>query len=93
MLFRPVEPNAEDTGVDNLVHSLIELEQDGIQIERGSDLFADFAQQLDAVFLRGNFGGLGANLLGAFIDCRFKSLRLRFKGLRLATSLFCARIR
>ena len=88
MLLRPVEANAEDARVHNLIHALVELEQDGIQVERSGDLFADFAQQLDAVLLRGDFSGLSANLLGAVVDSGFKRLRLGFERLRLAAGLF-----
>ena len=67
------------TGVHDLVHALVELEQDGIEVERSGDLFADFAEQLDAVLLRRNLGSLRANLLRARVDRRFESLRLSFE--------------
>ena len=63
VLFGPVEADAEDAGVDDLVDALVELEEDGVEVERGGDLFADLAEQLDGVFLRGDLSGLGANLL------------------------------
>ena len=43
-LFGTIETDTEDTGINNLVHPLIELEQNDIQIERGRDFLADFAQ-------------------------------------------------
>ena len=92
-LFRPVEAYAENARIHNLVHALIELEQDRVQIERGGDLLADFAEQLDAVLLRGDFGGLGANLLGALVDGGFQCFRLGFKRLgfapRLLALIYC----
>ena len=39
------------------------------------------------IFLRGNFGGLGANLLGALVDGGFECLSLGFKRFRLAPRL------
>jgi hypothetical protein len=83
-LFRTVETDTEDTRIDNLVHALVKLEQDDIQVKRGRDLFADFAQEFNAVFLRGNLCGLGANLMSAFIDRRFEDFCLCFKRFCLA---------
>ena len=88
LLLGPVEADAEDACIHDLVHALVELEQDGIEVERGGDLFADFAEQLDRVLLRGNLVGLGANLLRALVDRGFKSFGLGFERFRLAPSLF-----
>ena len=49
ILLRAVEAHAEDAGVHDLVDPLIELEQDGLQIEGGGDLLADLAEQLDVL--------------------------------------------
>ena len=91
VLLRAVESNAEDAGVDNLVDALVELEQDGVQIERGGDLLADLAEQFDRVFLRRNFRGLRADLLRALVDRGFQSLGLGFERFGLAAGLSRAR--
>ena len=57
MFLRPVETYAEDTRVYDLVHALVELEQNRFQVERGRDLFPDVAQEFDTVFLGGDFDG------------------------------------
>ena len=51
VLLRPVEAHAEDAGIHDLVDALVELEQDGVEIERGGDLLADFAEQSRLVIL------------------------------------------
>ena len=81
LLFGPVEADAEDAGVDDLVYALVELEEDGVEVERGGDLLADLAQQLDRILLRGDLSGLGANLLGAFVDRGFERFGLVFRAL------------
>ena len=42
-----VQADAEHVGVGELVHPLVELAEDGLEVERGGDLAADVAQQLD----------------------------------------------
>ena len=42
-----VETDAEDVGVGELVDALVELAEDGVEVERRGDLAADAAQQLD----------------------------------------------
>jgi hypothetical protein len=87
MLLRPVEANAEDARVHNLIHALIELEEDCVQVERSRDFAADLAEQLDRVLLRGNLRSLGANLLCALVDCGFERSGLGFKRFRFAKRL------
>ena len=60
-----VEADAEDIRVGELVDALVELAEDRVEVERGGDLAADLAQQLDlllafALGSRQRFGGLGA---------------------------------
>ena len=95
VFLRPVEAHAEDAGVHDLVDALIELEQDGVQIQRSRDFLADLAEQLhglvgllEMVFLRGDFGGLGTNFLRAFGDRNFQGLGLRLQSFRFAARLF-----
>ena len=83
-LLRPIEADAEDACVQDLVHAFVELEEDGVEVERGSNFFADVAEQLDRVFLRRDFRGLGANFFGALVDGGFKSPGLRFECFRFA---------
>ena len=40
VLLRPIEANAENARVHDLIYALIEFEQDRIEIERGRNLFA-----------------------------------------------------
>ena len=47
LLLGVVEPHAEHGGVGELVHALVEPEEDGVEVERRGDLLADVAQQLD----------------------------------------------
>jgi len=84
MLFRPVEADPKDARVHDLIHALIKLEEDCIQVERRSDFAANLAEQLDRVFLRGNLRSLGTNLLGAFVDCGLERLGLGLKSFSLA---------
>ena len=74
--LRSVEADAEDTRVHDLVHTLVEFEQNGFEIERSRDLLADVAEQLNAVFLGGDFDSLSANLVGTVVDCGFKGFGL-----------------
>ena len=90
VLFGPVEADAEDAGVDNLIDALIELEEDGVEVERGGDLAADLAEHFDGVFLRGDFGGLGADLLGAFVNRGFESVGLGFEASVLRRPFCCS---
>ena len=62
-----VEAHAEHGGVGELVHALVEPEEDRVEVERGGDLLADVAQQLDvrralALRTRQRLGRLGAEL-------------------------------
>ena len=62
-----IEPDAEHVGVGELVHALVELAEDGVEVERRGDLAADLAQQLDvllalALGARQRLGGFGAQL-------------------------------
>src|SRR6266478_1580362 len=88
MLLWPIQANAENTRVHNLVHALVELEQDRVQVERSSDLLADITQQFNAVLLCGDFDGLSTNLPGAVVHSGFKRFCLSFERLRLLTGLF-----
>ena len=60
-----VQPDAEHVGVGQLVDALVELAEDGVEVERGGDLAADLAEQLDVLLALAlgpgqRFGGLGA---------------------------------
>ena len=62
-----VEAHAEHAGVGELVHPLVEAEEDRVEVERGGDLLADVAQQLDvvrplALGAGQRFSGVGAQL-------------------------------
>ena len=87
LLLWPVKADAEDARIYDLVYALVKLEQDRIQVKRRSDLLANFAQQFDRVFLRGNLRCLCTDLVRALIDSRFKSSGLRFESIRLAACL------
>ena len=59
-----IQADAEDIGIGELVHALVELAEDGVEVERRGDLAADLAEQLDVLlavaFGTGKrFGGLG----------------------------------
>jgi len=88
MLLRTVEADTEDACIDDLVYAFVELEEDGIEVERCCDFFADVTEELDAFFLSCNLGGLGANLLSAFVDGCFQGLGLSLKSFLVATGLF-----
>ena len=62
-----VQPDAEHVGVHQLVDPLVELAEDGLEVERGGDLAADVAEQLDVLLALAlgpgqDLGGLGAQL-------------------------------
>ena len=44
-----IETDTEDVGVGELVDALVELAEDRVEVERGRDLAADVAQQLDVL--------------------------------------------
>ena len=92
MLFGTVEADTEDAGVDELIDPFIELEEDGVEVERSGDLAADLAEHFDVVFLGGDFSGLESESL----ECvRRPGLRERGPGLRelrCAGGPFCARV-
>ena len=60
-----IQADAEDVGVGELVHALVERAEDRLEVERGGDLAADLAEQLDVALAfalgpRERLGGLGA---------------------------------
>ena len=60
-----VEADAEHVRVGQLVHALVELAEDRVEVERRGDLAADLAQQLDVLLAlalgpRQRLGGFGA---------------------------------
>ena len=62
-----VQADAEHVGVDQLVDPLVELAEDGLEVERGGELAADVAEQLDVLLALAlgpgqDLGGLGAQL-------------------------------
>jgi hypothetical protein len=65
-----IQPDAEHVGVGELVHALVELAEDRLEVERRRDLAADLAQQLDvllalALRLRERLAGVGRSLASA----------------------------
>ena len=79
VLLRSIEADAENAGINDLVDALIEFEQNRIEIERGCNLPADFAQQLDTVLLRCDLHGLRSDLLSALVDGGFQRSCLLFE--------------
>jgi len=62
----------------------VELEEDGVEVERGGDFFPDVAEEFDRVFLGCDFRCLGANLFCALVDGGFERSRLGFERFRFA---------
>ena len=65
--FRVIEADAEHLGIGELVHAVVQLAEDRLEVERRGDLAPDLAQELDVLLAfalgrRQGFGRLGAQL-------------------------------
>jgi hypothetical protein len=63
--FSVVEPHPEHVGGRELIHPLVELPEDGVEVEGRGDLSADLAQQLDVLLALAFRAGQALRGLGA----------------------------